>query len=75
MFRPFFSRSRYTEAELLPCANALARLHRKAGTASLTAVHKKYSNPKYLEARSAQRDPGKAQHPLVLWCTLTVPAE
>lgn len=41
--------SRYTEPELLSCANALARLHRKAGTASLTAVHKKYSNAKFHE--------------------------
>ena len=41
--------SRYTEPELLPAAHALARLHRKAGGASLTAVHKKYSNAKFHE--------------------------
>jgi cyclin B len=41
--------SRYTEAELLPCANVLARLQRKASTASLTAVFKKYSNAKFHE--------------------------
>jgi cyclin B len=41
--------SRYTEAELLPCANVLARLQRKASGASLTAVFKKYSNAKFHE--------------------------
>lgn len=41
--------SRYTEAELLPCAHALIKIQRKAATAALTAVHKKYSNPKYYE--------------------------
>lgn len=41
--------SRYSEAELLPCAHALARLQRKAGAAQLTAVHKKYTAPKFGE--------------------------
>jgi cyclin B len=41
--------SRYTEADLLPCAHALIKIQRKAATASLTAVHKKYCNPKFYE--------------------------
>ena len=41
--------SRYSEEALLPCANALARLQRKAAGASLTAVFKKYSNAKFHE--------------------------
>mmetsp|Transcript_25366 Transcript_25366/g.86868 ORF Transcript_25366/g.86868 Transcript_25366/m.86868 type:complete len:420 (+) Transcript_25366:157-1416(+) len=41
--------SRYTEEQLVPVSHAMARLMRKASTASLTAVHKKYSNPKFLE--------------------------
>ena len=41
--------TRYTEAEIRPCANAMARLQRKSSSASLSAVHKKYSNPKFME--------------------------
>ena len=41
--------TRYTEAEIRPCANAMARLQRKSASASLSAVHKKYSNPKFME--------------------------
>ena len=41
--------TRYTEADIRPCANAMARLQRKSATASLSAVHKKYSNPKFME--------------------------
>jgi acetyl/propionyl-CoA carboxylase alpha subunit len=41
--------SRYSEADILPCAHALARLQRKAASASLTAVYKKYSNAKFHE--------------------------
>ena len=41
--------SRFSEAEILPCAHALARLQRKAAGASLTAVFKKYNNAKFHE--------------------------
>ena len=41
--------TRYTEADIRPCANAMARLQRKSATASLSAVHKKFSNPKFME--------------------------
>lgn len=41
--------TRYTEEDIRPCANAMARLQRKSATASLSAVHKKYSNPKFME--------------------------
>jgi transcription initiation factor TFIIIB Brf1 subunit/transcription initiation factor TFIIB len=41
--------TRYTEADIRPCADAMARLQRKSATASLSAVHKKYSNPKFME--------------------------
>mmetsp|Transcript_10312 Transcript_10312/g.25263 ORF Transcript_10312/g.25263 Transcript_10312/m.25263 type:complete len:412 (+) Transcript_10312:73-1308(+) len=41
--------TRYTEEDIMPCANAMARLQRKSATASLSAVHKKYSNPKFME--------------------------
>ena len=41
--------TRYTESELAPCAHAMARLQRQSATASLSAVHKQYSNPKFME--------------------------
>ena len=41
----------YTERDIEPCAHAMARLQRKSATASLSAVHKKYSNPKFMEVR------------------------
>ena len=41
--------SGYKEEDIMPCALVLANLHRKAATASLVAVHKKYSNPKFHE--------------------------
>jgi cyclin B len=41
--------SGYPLEEVQKCAKHLAELHRKASKASLTAVHKKYSNPKYME--------------------------
>ena len=41
--------SQYTEAQIRPCAQQLVQLHRRASTASLLAVHKKYSNTKYME--------------------------
>lgn len=42
--------SRLVLADILPCAAALVELMNKAPTASLTAVYKKYSTPKYNEA-------------------------
>ncbi|CAI5505370.1 unnamed protein product [Closterium sp. Naga37s-1] len=39
----------YTEAELQPCVRMMAELQQKAGTGNLTAVFKKYSNPKFGE--------------------------
>ena len=47
--------TRYTEADIKPCANAMARLQRKSATASLSAVHKKYSNPKFMEVARLPR--------------------
>eukprot|EP00232_Nephroselmis_pyriformis_P012959 CAMPEP_0182875932 /NCGR_PEP_ID=MMETSP0034_2-20130328/13832_1 /TAXON_ID=156128 /ORGANISM="Nephroselmis pyriformis, Strain CCMP717" /LENGTH=384 /DNA_ID=CAMNT_0025008691 /DNA_START=28 /DNA_END=1182 /DNA_ORIENTATION=+ len=41
--------SRHSEADIREAANSMAALQRKASGASLLAVHKKYSNPKYLE--------------------------
>ena len=50
--------TRYTEADIKPCANAMARLQRKSATASLSAVHKKYSNPKFMEVARAPAPAG-----------------
>lgn len=44
--------SGYSEEDITPCAYMLANLHQKAATASLVAVHKKYSNPKFQEVAS-----------------------
>ena len=45
--------SGFSEAAVRPCACALTKMHEKAGTASLVAVYKKYSNAKFGEvARS-----------------------
>jgi cyclin B len=41
--------SRYSQAQAQACAVELAKLMVAAPTHSLTAVHKKYSNPKFLE--------------------------
>lgn len=40
--------SGYTEAVLMPCVLDLAQLQRKAPNATLAAVHKKWSNDKYV---------------------------
>ena len=39
----------YTKEAILPCAAALVALMKKAPTATLTAVHKKYSHVKFME--------------------------
>ena len=41
--------SGFDETSVRPCALALTNLHKKAEKATLVAVHKKYSNAKYLE--------------------------
>lgn len=41
--------SGYSQEAILPCAAALVQLMQKAPTGTLTAVHKKYSNVKFLE--------------------------
>lgn len=41
--------SGFTKEQILPCAAALVNLMQKAPTATLTAVHKKHSNAKFLE--------------------------
>lgn len=47
--------------DLHECAAYLTKLQRKAPTASLTAVYKKFSNPKYLEAAKISCDAELAQ--------------
>ena len=41
--------TRYSEEDVLPVANLMVKLMRKASTANLTAVYKKYSNQKFME--------------------------
>ena len=41
--------SQYSENQIRPCAQQLVQLHRRASSASLRAVHKKYSKTKYME--------------------------
>ncbi|CAK9192727.1 unnamed protein product [Sphagnum troendelagicum] len=40
--------SGYTEAQLMECATMMVAFQSKAGTGSLTVVHKKYSNTRFL---------------------------
>ncbi|CAM6072331.1 unnamed protein product [Sphagnum tenellum] len=40
--------SGYTESQLKECATMIEAFHSKAGTGSLTVVHKKYSNSRFL---------------------------
>ncbi|KAH9565063.1 hypothetical protein CY35_04G058300 [Sphagnum magellanicum] len=40
--------SGYTESQLKECATMIEAFHSKAGTGSLTVVHKKYSNARFL---------------------------
>ena len=49
--------SGYSEADLADCVDALGSLFRKAPTASLTAVFKKYSTEKYFNVASNQAPP------------------
>jgi hypothetical protein len=46
--------TRYSEAQVYPCACDMAELMRKAPTASLTAVFKKYSGDKFMKIASMQ---------------------
>ena len=40
--------TRYSESDILECADAVSRLQRAAPTANLSAVYKKYSNDKFM---------------------------